>query len=156
DAVFRDWGALRAADPADLLRLPQAFLRYSESGPRVAVLSNSGGLGVLSVDLCVDLGLVPAEFSAETTAGLRAALPEFAAPQNPVDLTAQILTDPGMLMRVLPLLEADPGVDMIVYQVALLGSATDVPRFARDVARVAAGTRKVVAMSCPQPPVVEV
>jgi acetate---CoA ligase (ADP-forming) len=156
EAVFRDWGALRAADPADLLRLPRAFLRYSESGPRVAVLSNSGGLGVLSVDLCVDLGLVPAEFSAETTAGLRAALPEFAAPQNPVDLTAQILTDPGMLMRVLPLLEADPGVDMIVFQVALFGAATDVPRFARDVARVAAGTRKVVAMSCPQPPVVEV
>jgi acyl-CoA synthetase (NDP forming) len=154
DAVFRDWGALRAADPADLLRLPQAFLRYTEAGPRVAILSNSGGLGVLSVDLCVDLGLVPAEFSAETTAGLRAALPDFAAPQNPVDLTAQILTDPGMLMRVLPLLEADPGVDMIVFQVALFGAATDVARFAQDVARVAATTRKVVAMSCPQPHVV--
>jgi acyl-CoA synthetase (NDP forming) len=154
DAVFRDWGALRAADPADLLRLPQAFLRYREAGPRVAILSNSGGLGVLSVDLCVDLGLVPAEFSAETTAGLRAALPDFAAAQNPVDLTAQILTDPGMLMRVLPLLEADPGVDMIVYQVALVGSATDAARFARDVGRVAASTHKVVAMSCPQPHVV--
>ena len=154
DAVFRDWGALRAADPADLLRLPQAFLRYAEAGPRVAILSNSGGLGVLSVDLCVDLGLIPAEFSAETTAGLRAALPDFAAPQNPVDLTAQILTDPGMLMRVLPLLEADPGVDMIVFQVALFGAATDVARFARDVGGVAASTRKVVAMSCPQPHVV--
>jgi len=154
DAVFRDWGALRAADPADLLRLPQAFLRYTEAGPRVAILSNSGGLGVLSVDLCVDLGLVPAEFAPETTAGLRAALPDFAAPQNPVDLTAQILTDPGMLMRVLPLLEADPGVDMIVFQVALFGAATDVARFAQDVGRVAAATRKVVAMSCPQPHVV--
>jgi acyl-CoA synthetase (NDP forming) len=154
DAVFRDWGALRAADPADLLRLPQAFLRYAEAGPRVAILSNSGGLGVLSVDLCVDLGLIPAEFSAETTAALRAALPDFAAPQNPVDLTAQILTDPGMLMRVLPVLEADPGVDMIVFQVALFGAATDVARFARDVGRVAASTGKVVAMSCPQPHVV--
>ncbi len=154
DAVFRDWGALRAADPADLLRLPQAFLRYAEAGRRVAIVSNSGGLGVLSVDLCVDLGLIPAEFSAETTAGLRAALPDFAAPQNPVDLTAQILTDPGMLMRVLPVLEADPGVDMIVFQVALFGAATDVARFARDVGRVAATTGKVVAMSCPQPHVV--
>src|SRR4029453_13782314 len=123
DAVFRDWGALRAADPADLLRLPQAFLRYREAGPRVAILSNSGGLGVLSGALCVGLGRVPAEFSAETTAGLRAALPDFAAAQNPVDLTAQILTDPGMLMRGLPLLQADPGVDSIVYEVALLGSA---------------------------------
>ncbi len=88
--------------------------------------------------------------SPKTTAGLRAALPDFAAPQNPVDLTAQILTDPGMLMRVLPLLEADPGVDMLVFQVALFGAATDVARFAGDVARVAA-TTQVVAMTARSP-----
>ncbi len=150
DRAFRDWGAIRCADPADLLDLPRAFLRYREAGPRVAILSNSGGLGVISVDLCRDLGLVPSEFTEETTAGLRAALPAFAAPQNPVDLTAQILSDPGMLMRVLPLLEADPGVDMIVFQIALFGAASDVGRFAREVAEVAARTPKVVAMSCPQ------
>lgn len=155
DAVFSEWGALRCADPADLLRLPQAFLHYREAGPRVAVLSNSGGLGVLSVDLCVDLGLAPAVFSEETTRGLRAALPDFAAAANPVDLTAQILSDPGMLMRVLPLLEADPGVDMIVFQIALFGAATDVDRFAREVASVAKSTRKVVAVSCPQRHVVD-
>ena len=155
DAVFSDWGAIRCHDPADLLRLPQAFLRYRESGPRVAILSNSGGLGVLSVDLCVDLGLTVAEFTKETVSGLGAALPEFAAAANPVDLTAQILSDPGMLMRVLPLLEADPGVDMIVFQIALFGAATDVDRFAREVASVANSTRKVVAVSCPQRRVVE-
>ncbi|MBI2525477.1 MAG: acetate--CoA ligase family protein [Candidatus Rokubacteria bacterium] len=155
DAVFREWGAIRAADPADLLHLPQAFLRYRQAGPRVAILSNSGGLGVLSVDLCADLGLVPAVFTVETTAGLRAALPIFAAPQNPVDLTAQLLSDPGMLMRVLPLLEGDPGVDMIVFQVALFGAASDVARFVGDVAAVAQRTSKVVAVSCPQRHIVE-
>ncbi len=155
DAVFADWGAIRCADPAELLALPQAFLSYREAGRRVAVLSNSGGLGVLSVDLCVDLGLVPAEFTPETTAVLRAALPDFAAAANPVDLTAQILTDPGMLMRVLPALEADPGVDAIVFQIALLGAATDLARLVSDVATVARSTRKVVAVSCPQRPVVE-
>jgi acetate---CoA ligase (ADP-forming) len=155
DAVFADWGAIRCADPAELLALPQAFLSYRKAGRRVAILSNSGGLGVLSVDLCVDLGLVPAEFTPETTAVLRAALPDFAAAANPVDLTAQILTDPGMLMRVLPALEADPGVDAIVFQIALLGAATDLARLVSDVARVAASTTKAVAVSCPQRPVVE-
>src|SRR6185312_12998275 len=72
DAVFADWGAIRCADPAELLALPQAFLHYRAAGSRVAILSNSGGLGVLSVDLCADLGLVPAEFTAQTTAILRA------------------------------------------------------------------------------------
>jgi len=155
DAALKEWGAIRCDDPADLLRLCQAFLHYREAGSRVAVLSNSGGLGVLSVDLCVELGLEVAEFSKETVSGLGAALPDFAAAANPVDLTAQILSDPGMLMRVLPLLEADPGVDMIVFQVALFGAATDVDRFAREVASVAHRTRKVVAVSCPQRRVVE-
>jgi acyl-CoA synthetase (NDP forming) len=155
DAVFADWGAIRCADPTELLALPQAFLHYREAGARVAILSNSGGLGVLSVDLCVELGLVPAEFSRETTAILRSALPDFAAAANPVDLTAQMLTDPGMLMRVLPALEADPGVDAIVFQIALLGAATDLGRLVSDVASVARATRKVVAVSCPQRPVVE-
>jgi acyl-CoA synthetase (NDP forming) len=155
DAVFADWGAIRCADPAELLALPQAFLRYREAGRRVAILSNSGGLGVLSVDLCVDLGLVPAEFTAETTATLRAALPDFAAAANPVDLTAQMLTDPAMLTRVLPALEADPGVDAIVFQIALLGAATDLGRLVADVAQVARRTPKVVAVSCPQRPVVD-
>lgn len=155
EAVFRDWGAIRCADPADLLRLPQAFLHYREAGGRVAILSNSGGLGVLSVDLCADLGLTPAELSPETTAALRAALPDFAQAANPVDLTAQLLTDPAMLMRVLPPLEADPGVDMLVFQIALLGTATDLGRLVREVASVAQRTPKVVAVSCPQPHVVE-
>jgi acyl-CoA synthetase (NDP forming) len=155
DAVFADWGAIRCADPAELLALPQAFLHYREAGRRVAILSNSGGLGVLSVDLCVDLGLVPAEFTPETTAVLRAALPDFAAAANPVDLTAQMLTDPGMLLRLLPALEADPGVDAIVFQIALLGAATDLGRLVADVASVAQRTRKVVAVSCPQRPVVD-
>jgi len=155
EAAFREWGAIRAADPADLLHLPQAFLRYREAGPRVAILSTSGGLGVLSVDLCTDLGLSPAVFTAETTGGLRAALPVFAAPQNPVDLTAQILSDPGMLMRVLPLLEGDPGVDMIVFQMPLFSAAMDLDRFVREVAAVAERTAKVIAVSCPQRRVVE-
>lgn len=155
DAVFADWGAIRCADPAELLALPQAFLRYRDAGRRVAILSNSGGLGVLSVDLCVDLGLVPAEFTTETTASLRAALPDFAAAANPVDLTAQMLTDPAMLTHVLPALEADPGVDAIVFQIALLGAATDLGRLVADVAHVAQRTPKVVAVSCPQRPVVD-
>jgi acetate---CoA ligase (ADP-forming) len=121
----------------------------------MAILSNSGGLGVLSVDLCVQLGLEPAEFSPETTAVLRSALPDFAAAANPVDLTAQMLTDPGMLRRVLPALAADPGVDAIVFQIALLGAATDLGRLVADVAAVARGTRKVVAVSCPQRSVVD-
>jgi acyl-CoA synthetase (NDP forming) len=60
-----------------------------------------------------------------------------------------------MLLRVLPALEADPGVDAIVFQIALLGAATDLGRLVSEVASVAERTRKVVAVSCPQRPVVD-
>ena len=44
---------------------------------------------------------------------------------------------------------------MIVFQIALLGAATDLARLVADVASVADHTRKVVAVSCPQRPVVD-
>jgi len=46
-------------------------------------------------------------------------------------------------------------VDAIVFQIALLGTATDLGRLVADVAAVAGRTSKVVAVSCPQRPVVD-
>lgn len=60
-----------------------------------------------------------------------------------------------VVKRVLPLLLADPGVDMVVFQIALLPGAAWIERFADDVAEAARSTPKVIAVSCPQRPVVE-
>lgn len=57
-------------------------------GNRVAVVTNSGGPGILAVDACVQLGLQVAPLSPATQARMRPALPPEASTANPVDMIA--------------------------------------------------------------------
>jgi len=56
-------------------------------GPRVAIVTNSGGTGVELSDLLADEGVEVPELSAGLQAELRELLPAFASPRNPVDVT---------------------------------------------------------------------
>ncbi len=57
------------------------------AGPRVAIITNSGGTGVELSDLLADEGLDVPELSTGLQDELRALLPAFASPRNPVDVT---------------------------------------------------------------------
>jgi acyl-CoA synthetase (NDP forming)/RimJ/RimL family protein N-acetyltransferase len=94
-----DTAALLAAQP-----LP--------AGPRVAVLSNAGGAGVLAADACQDSGLVMAGLSPGTRRRLRAGLPDGAAVGGPIDTTAGV-TGP-VFQTALEQVAADDGVDAII------------------------------------------
>ncbi|MBS4728723.1 acetate--CoA ligase family protein [Mycobacterium sp. SM1] len=56
-------------------------------GPRVGIITNSGGTGVELADLLADEGLMVPELSAGLQEQLAALLPPFASPHNPVDIT---------------------------------------------------------------------
>ncbi len=112
-AIFHEAGVLPAED------LPQMFDLLSvlaasplPRGPRVAVLGNSGGPGVLAADASVGAGLEMAELSEATTRGLRALLPSSASVGNPVDLLATVT--PETYETALRLVMADPGVDSVL------------------------------------------
>ena len=57
------------------------------AGPRVAVITNSGGTGVELADLLADEGLDVPELSAQLQAELGEVLPAHASSANPVDIT---------------------------------------------------------------------
>jgi acetyltransferase len=57
------------------------------AGPRVGIVTNSGGTGVELSDLLADEGLDVPELSPGLQDELRALLPPFASPRNPVDMT---------------------------------------------------------------------
>lgn len=76
--------------------------------PGVAVLGESGAFKALSLDLAESLGLDLPVLSDADSAGLRAAMPDFVAVSNPLDLTAQGLVDPELYYRVLAALFDDP------------------------------------------------
>ena len=121
DAAFRQAGIVRADDPQaliDFLRVQGApVVRPARRG--VAVLTISGGAGVWAADRLSDLGVGLAELTQPTRDRLRAALPPFAAPQNPIDATGQIVNDPGMFAACLDAVLADPDVGTLLLVLGL-------------------------------------
>jgi acetyltransferase len=119
-AVFRQTGVIRAADEeemVDVLALMRSQKRMS--GRRVAVLTMSGGAGVLLADAIDSNGLELAKLTAQTESDLIKIIPAFGSVRNPVDLTGQFLAKPEMLKDALECLMADPGVDATVFFLGL-------------------------------------
>ena len=80
----------------------------------IAVASNSGALAGVSIDACDALGLPLATLAPETLAALAGALPDFAHPDNPLDLTAQGMLQPGLFGSTARILLGDPAVAGLV------------------------------------------
>jgi hypothetical protein len=89
DALFAQAGVLAVDEITELPGLLALLCRQPlPAGPRVAVLSNAGGAGVLAADACVRAGLQIAVPETGTRAALTALLPGAAAVADPVDTTA--------------------------------------------------------------------
>ncbi|HUO21671.1 MAG TPA: acetate--CoA ligase family protein [Caulobacteraceae bacterium] len=80
----------------------------------VAVLGESGAFKALTLDLCEELDLSLPELTDANAPQLRAAMPEFVAVSNPLDLTAQGLVDPGIYQRTLAVLLEDDRFGAVV------------------------------------------
>src|SRR5215472_9302138 len=87
DAVFRRAGMLRVWTMAELFDAAETLaLTREQDGDRLAILTNSGGAGVLATDALVAAGGHLAELSQETLAELDRLLPATWSRGNPVDL----------------------------------------------------------------------
>lgn len=116
--------------------------------PRAAVLGVSGG-GVAHVaDIAAEVGLPLADLSEVSVAALRDLLPGFATPQNPLDVTGAPFGDPALYTKVLEILDADPGVGVV------LAAQDAPPAMAPDMAAEYHGIAGAVAAYTGQTPVV--
>jgi acyl-CoA synthetase (NDP forming) len=82
-------------------------------GPRLAVVTASGGFGVLLADAAQAVGLSLPELSEVTQRAILELVP-FASARNPVDATAQMSSRPDMLQKILSAVVADDRTDVIV------------------------------------------
>lgn len=116
EAVFKRFGVVRARTDAEFIDILEAFDTTPNlpSGPKVAVVTMSGGAGVLMADLLDDAELQLASLSEDTRRDLRAILPSYGSVANPVDLTGQFVTNGEGLTEVLRTVGADPGVDLVL------------------------------------------
>ncbi len=88
----------------------------------VGVVTISGAFCGVALDICDDTGLDLPRLTSASEATLRAALPPFATPNNPLDLTTQPMREPELLGKGLAALLADPGIGSVVVAV-MPGSA---------------------------------
>jgi acetyltransferase len=87
DAAFRQSGIIRAHTIAELFNYALGFaLQPLPEGPHVAIITNSGGPGILAADACDKSDLQLVTLHKETSDRLREFLPSFASFYNPVDI----------------------------------------------------------------------
>lgn len=115
-AAFRSGGFIEVRDIDDLVDICKAFAgRKLPSGNRVAVITTSGGAGVLLADRCVEEGLALPPLADTTVAKLREFVPAFATVANPVDLTPQGYNDgSASFNRLIAEVLADPNIDQMI------------------------------------------
>ncbi|HVN36366.1 MAG TPA: acetate--CoA ligase family protein [Casimicrobiaceae bacterium] len=101
-AAFDELDIVRAQsieELIDVLKMMSAFPRTRRVGAtgKVAILSHSGGAGVLMADTCIAEGLDVAAPSAALVERLGKRLPPYASFANPIDMTANVIFDPALM-----------------------------------------------------------
>lgn len=90
DAALRQCGAIRAETLQDLFDVCKGFALLPEmKGRELAVVTNSGGPGVMSTDKAEELKLKVSEPDEEIKKELSSILPSYAGIRNPIDLTVE-------------------------------------------------------------------
>ena len=90
NAVFKECGAIRVNSLDEMVDLCKGFAYLPPiKGRKVAIVTNSGGPGVMTADLGEQLGLDVAEPSPAIMSELKSFLPSWAGFHNPIDMTVE-------------------------------------------------------------------
>lgn len=113
DALFEQCGVIRTNTLEELFDVV-AFLSTQPlpRGPRVGVVTNAGGPGILLADACDAHGLSLPSLSVDTLDRLRQLLPRHAGLSNPIDMTAS--ATPEQFEEAITLVGRDPLVESVV------------------------------------------
>ncbi len=113
DGFFRQAGIIRVETIEELVETAGILSRCPlPNGGRVGISTMSGGLGVLYADLCARLSIELPDFSPDTVDSLKRLLPDFALPDNPLDLTGSGWAS-GM-DKIIEILLADEHIDILL------------------------------------------
>src|SRR5438270_100065 len=110
DAAFRRCGVLRVNTIADVFYLADVLSKHPRpKGPRLAIVTNAGGPGVLAADGLLSNGGQLAQLSAESMKALNELLPPHWSHNNPIDMLGDAL--PERYAKVIDIAAHDPNID---------------------------------------------
>ncbi len=122
DAVFRRCGVLRVQSIVDLFYMAEVLSKQPRPrGPRLAIVTNAGGPGVLATDALAATGGELAALSTESFAALDEFLSRHWSHGNPVDVLAD--ADPEKFVKAVEIVLQDPATDGMLAIVAPQGLA---------------------------------
>jgi acetyltransferase len=110
EAAFRRSGVLRVGSIADLFYMAEVLSKQpTPKGPRLTIVTNAGGPGVLATDALIMGGGELSELTPETMEAYNAVLPATWSHNNPVDIIGD--ASPERYAKALEIAAKDPNSD---------------------------------------------
>jgi acetyltransferase len=145
DAAFRRCGVLRVQNIADLFYMAEVLGKQPRpKGPRLTILTNAGGPGVLAIDSLVANGGEPAKLSEQTLQALNGFLPPHWSHGNPIDVLGD--ADSVRYARAIEIAAQDPNSDGLLAVLTPQGM-TDPAEIAEQLKPYAKGLGKPLLAS---------
>ena len=120
DAAFRRVGVLRVDTVADVFCMTEVLGHQPRpNGPRLAIVTNAGGPGVIATDALLASGAQLASLSEQTESALDDILPPHWSHRNPVDILGD--AGPDRYEKAVEIVAKDPSADGILVIVAPQG-----------------------------------
>ncbi len=152
DALCHQSGVIRTDTIEELFDVAMLIANQPvPRGPRVGIVTNAGGPGIMASDACEGHDLEVPLLAEATVEALRAFLPHEASTRNPVDMIAS--ATPESFERGVRLVEGDPNVDavLVIYVPPIVTRPLEV---AQAIVRGAsAATRAALAAGAAPKPV---
>ncbi|HSB46800.1 MAG TPA: CoA-binding protein [Candidatus Bilamarchaeum sp.] len=142
NAAFRQAKVTEADGIIEVFDFVKIFNQPMPKGNRVAVITNGGGIGVLTTDYIEAEGLQLAQFSEETKKEVAKILPSYGNVNNPLDLVA----DSGVESygKAIEAMMSDPNIDALIIVVLTQTPPID-ERIIHVLAKASDDRRKPVA-----------
>jgi acetyltransferase len=145
EAAFRRSGVLRVNNIADLFYMAEVLAKQpSPKGPRLTIVTNAGGPGVLATDALIMGGGELSELTPESIAAYNAVLPPTWSHNNPVDIIGD--ASPERYAKALEIAAKDPGSDGMLV-ILTPQAMTDPTRIAEQLKPLAKQEGKPVLAS---------
>jgi acyl-CoA synthetase (NDP forming) len=149
-ALFERAGFVTVGNYEALVEYAKFFAAAGKPLARgVAVVSGSGGAGVIAADMAARHGVPMPQPTDKTTAALRSVVPEFGAARNPCDPTGQVLSVPESFTKCCRALLEDPQYGVLLCAMSVASHETGGARAATiaELARTQAKPVSVVWVS---------
>jgi acetyltransferase len=145
DAAVRRCGVLRVQSIADLFYMAEVLSKQPRpGGPRLTIVTNAGGPGVLATDALIPNGGELTPLSQDSLRALNAFLPSHWSHANPIDILGD--ADPERYGKAVEIAITDPSSDGLLVILAPQGM-TNPAEVARRLAPYAKGHGKPVLAS---------